>query len=133
MSSTQFYFKHNHIYRHATAAFNFTRYNIRRDRNTVNPTTDKCNILVAREQSAEGGHRHPFGYARVLGVYHVQIQGDFVLDGVEAAQFNFLWVRWYKYADEIPAGTAVHHLECLQFILRTDSNAFGFLDPAHVI
>ncbi|TFK49657.1 hypothetical protein OE88DRAFT_1632605 [Heliocybe sulcata] len=120
------------IHKHATISFNFTTYDICRDRDTINPSTDKCNILVALDWDGVP-NQHRFGYAQVLGVYHVQIQGDFVTDKDKAARFDFLWVRWYEYAEEILAGTAPRRLECLRFIPQGQEDAFGFLDPASVI
>jgi len=77
---------------------------------------------------------HPFKYARVLGVYHVNVV--YVGPGMRDYQpirMEFLWVRWYQNEEEIHNGWDTQKLDCIQFPPLTDDDAFGFIDPSDIL
>ncbi|KDQ51293.1 hypothetical protein JAAARDRAFT_199318 [Jaapia argillacea MUCL 33604] len=127
----EFYFRDERIYQHSTIRFHFTTYDLQRDQDLINPTTDKCNILVSLGRCDEAATKlHPFGYARVIGVFHAQLEHRFSHDPV---RLDFLWVRWYSHHDAWGGGDELRRLDPLQFVPGYSSDAFGFLDPSHVI
>ena len=55
------------IYRCKTLRINYTTYDVRRDANTINPTTHP-DIMVKSPET--GSDAQPFWYARVIGIFH---------------------------------------------------------------
>ena len=79
---------------------------------------------------------HPFWYARVLGIYHVNV----VYTGAGAIDYyprrmDFLWVRWYQCLNDISltAGWTAGSLDRVHFPPMNHEDSFGFIDPADVI
>jgi hypothetical protein len=122
-------FKGNCIYGHATAAFNFTTYDMQRDCDNINVHSDKNTIMIYTPST---GTDHPWRYARVLGIHHATawVEGD-----VQRHTFAFLWVRYLETDASFPFGPAVRRLERVRYVPWDEDNdqAFGFVDPAHVI
>lgn len=83
-------------------------------------------------QTQSGPHAcHPFLYARVIGVYHANV----VYTGPGNTDYNpvrygFLWVRWYKDANEHHSPLRLHQL---MFPPMAQEGSFGFVDPADVL
>ncbi|KAG2341459.1 hypothetical protein BDR05DRAFT_949777 [Suillus weaverae] len=65
-------FKQNRIYHHNLAKFNYTTYNIRRAQDVVNPKTAYCNIMLLQHDCNDALNGN-YCYARVLGIYHVNV------------------------------------------------------------
>jgi hypothetical protein len=77
---------------------------------------------------------HPFGYARVLGIYHanvVYIGRDDVID-YQPRRLEFLWVRWYQVHGPL-GGWATGLLDRVHFPPMSHEESFSFLDPADVL
>ena len=73
--------------------------------------------------------RHEFEYARVIGIYHINVvyTGPGMLD-YRARRLPFLWVRWYEILKDIPAqqGWENAQLDCLQFPPMSQADSFRF-------
>jgi hypothetical protein len=52
-----------------------------------------------------------------------------------ARRIEFLWVRWFINVDDTPvqAGWDLRRLDRLQFLPMSEEDAFGFVDPKHVL
>jgi hypothetical protein len=99
-------FKHNQIYKHNIMRINYTAYDVCRDEDVIHAGTSRqCNIMVLTPETAgirppDHDHQHPFWYACVLGIYHVNViyiskgNVDYLPHRLE-----FLWVRWYERED----------------------------------
>ena len=132
--TTSVLLKNDRMYRHHLARFNYTTYDVRRAQDVINPNTPHCNIMLLADnsQTCDETH-HPFLYARVLGIYHVNVvytgQGSF---DYAARQIKFLWVRWFK-----PTGTPVKwghlRLDSISFPPMAQDSSFGFVDPSDVL
>jgi hypothetical protein len=121
-------FQNDCIYPHATVAFNYTTYDVRRDQDTINVNTGRSTVLLhANEDDPEG---HPFWYARVLKVYHVNVM-HISLD--RPKRMEFLWVRWFGLDAEWDSGPSHLRLDRIGYVPDDDPDAFGFLDPDHVL
>ena len=77
----------------------------------------------------------PYWYARVLGVFHVNIWAEnLVIPGARnVRRMDFLWVRWFG---EVPCYRLGFHqarLPKIGFVESTDEFAFSFVDPANVV
>jgi len=123
------------MYRHHLARFNYTTYDIRRSQDVINPGTSHRNImLLANRDESDGDPKHPFLYARVLGIYHANViyTGEGRLD-YTAQMVKFLWVRWYEYDGTQSTGWQDMKLDSLRFPPMATERAFGFVDPADVL
>ena len=126
---SQVVFEVDRIYRHHLFCVNYTTYDIHHAQDTINPWTDHCDImLLAPLESA-----HPFLYARVLGIFHVNViyTGPGSKDYV-ARHLEFLWVHWFEVRDVL-SGWEHTTLDSLRFILMTEEDAYGFVDPSNVL
>jgi len=58
----------NQLYQHGTLRVNYTTYDMRRDQDSINPKTHPDILMLASDSQS-----HPYIYARVIGIYHVDI------------------------------------------------------------
>lgn len=129
----QILFKHDRLYCHNIMRINYTTYDIRRAQDTVNPTTSRRDVMVlSGNQDASDEPHHPFMYARVLGIYHVNA----LYVGPGRVDFNtrrleFLWVRWYDVDN--PGSWDSCSLDCISLRPLEHPDAFGFLDPELIL
>ena len=81
----------------------------------------------------DGLSQHPYIYAHVLGIFHVNATyvGPGMID-YHLHWINFLWVRWYQHMEE-DAGWDASALDCVCFPPMADEHAFGFVDPDDVL
>lgn len=110
---------------------NYTTYDIRRKQYTFNPRTPNCDIMVLADSDDDS--LHPFLYAQILGIFHVNV----IYTGPEAVNFHpqpfyFLWVRWFQ-PDKEAGDWARSALDQISFPPMASEDAFGFLDPADVV
>ena len=85
------------------------------------------------DSSINGISPHPYIYARVLGIFHVNATyiGPGTVD-YRSRRIDFLWVRWYQYLEE-GAGWDASMLDRVCFPPMADEHAFGFVDPDDVL
>ncbi|KAF7332930.1 hypothetical protein MVEN_02398900 [Mycena venus] len=122
--------QHN-IYEVQTLRINFTTYDMRRDQDTINPHTQPNVMVLSPETSANA---HPFWYARVLGIFHLEVIHTGANSRSGAVQhLEFLWVRWYGTEPGYRSGFKAARLPKIGFVPDTDEFAFGFLDPSLVL
>ncbi|KAJ3825180.1 hypothetical protein F5880DRAFT_1611327 [Lentinula raphanica] len=119
------------FYAAKTMRINYTTYDIRRDQDVINPRTDHCMVMV---QSADNDSRkHPFWYARVLGIFHADVVRLNEGRVQEIEHMEFLWIRWMGAEPHYRWGRTIGRLPKIGFVPESDPYAFGFLDPALVI
>jgi hypothetical protein len=125
-------FKHDRIYQHHLMRINHTTYDVQHSQDVVNALTH-CNVMVLNDDSDDSAFHHPFRYARILGVYHVNVV--YVGSGMlyyQPHKIQFLWVRWYRTVETICTGWGARKLDRLQFSPIGVDDTFGFLDPSDV-
>lgn len=130
----QLVFDNDYLYKHATVQFNYTTYDVRRERDVVKPGS--AIMLPNREDSDDtaGDVRHPFWYAVVLGIHHVRV--SHAPTQTQGLRMDFLWVRWLGLDPDWKGGDSTCQLERVGFVpFGNDAGgpAFGFVDPATVI
>jgi len=128
-------FKDNRMYRHNIARFNYTTYDVRRAQDVVNPRTSRCDILLlAKPGGNDANSGHPFLYARVLGIYHVNViyVGKDALD-YQPREVYFLWVRWFEYFGSASVRWDDLKLDSVRFPPMATEGSFGFVDPGDVL
>jgi hypothetical protein len=97
----------------------------------IHPTAsgDHRDIMLL---SIEDEITHPFWYARVLAIYHVNVVnllGSFT----EPTRIDVLFVRWFGIDTELQGGWKTQRLHRIGFVPQSDSAAFGFVNPDNVI
>lgn len=102
---------------------------MRRAQDSLNPRTHADVMVLARDQEES----HPYWYARVIGVFHVNIRYARPGSHPSIKRFDFLWVRWLACDVTAPSGWAAKRLPRVGFYDADDESAFGFLDPDLVI
>ncbi|TFK59842.1 hypothetical protein BDN72DRAFT_780189 [Pluteus cervinus] len=133
--------QHNMIYSHATAGFNYTTYDIRREQDKIHVTkrldgtsvyiSERCDVMLHADEDGKANEEpHPYWYARVLGIYHAQV----FFPGVSRPKrVDFLYVRWFGRDMEWNGGPRALRLDRLGFVPANDPDAFGFISPSVVI
>jgi hypothetical protein len=126
------FFKSDRMYQHHLLRINYTTYDTRRSYDNVNPGTSHRDIMMLAGDDDDNSH--PFWYARVLGIYHVNViyTGSGMVDYV-ARRLDFLWVRWFQYAATDSVGWSDCKLDPLCFPPLSSEHAFGFVDPEDVL
>lgn len=122
------------MYQHNLARFNYTSYDVRRSEDVVNASTPHHNIMVlSGDGDGSDFTSHPFKYAQVLGIYHVNVVyvGPGMID-YQPHRMEFLWVRWYQNTG-MRAGWKNHKLDRIRFVTMSAEDAFGFVDPADIL
>jgi hypothetical protein len=82
--------------------------------------------------SGETRPRHPYWYARVLGIYHMDVWLN--TEGpIRRRQIEVLYVRWMAPLIDSQSGMSCARLPKVAFVEDSDRDAFGFLNPGQVI
>jgi hypothetical protein len=119
------------LYIHYSVQFNYTTYDCRRDQDTVNPRRHADIMMLSSDTDTDP---HPYIYARVIGVYHVNIRHfgpKSTSNKVEHMDVLHVW--WYHHDLTYRCGWNAKHLPRLQFLPQNNPNAFGFVDPCVVL
>ncbi|RDB18539.1 hypothetical protein Hypma_000288 [Hypsizygus marmoreus] len=134
------YFKKDTMYRHKIFRINYTTYDMRRGQDTVNPNTEHRDImLLSQEHGASESQPHQYRYARVIGIYHVNVIYGGIVAGkqnFQARRMEFLCVRWFELLQPtitVQQGWTKGSLDQLKFCSGTDLGAFRFVDPREVL
>lgn len=127
------HFQNDRMYRHHLVRFNYTTYDVRRAQDVINPNTSHRDVMLLAN-TTDMGSEHPFLYARVLGVYHVNTiyAGEDMLD-YRARRVDFLWVRWFEYGGGKSIIWEDRNLDLVQFPPMASEGAFGFVNPKDVL
>jgi hypothetical protein len=118
----------NTIYSVQTMQVHFTTYDMRREYDTINSRTHG-DVMVL---SGETAPSHPYWYARVLGIYHLEVWLN-NRDKPVKRHLDVLWVRWLAALRNHKSGVKHARLPKVAFVDESDVDAFGFLDPGQVI
>jgi hypothetical protein len=126
------------MYQHSILRVNYTTYDVRRAQDTINPRTDHRDILLLSQIKCGRNNvtTHQFQYARVLGIYHVNlIYNEPTTHQYQTHRMDFLWVRYFEVIQNVSVqrGWSTSLLDQLQFHPLNSANAFGFVDPAQVL
>jgi hypothetical protein len=87
--------------------------------------------MVAAHEDESDEVPHPYWYARVIGIFHVNVgqRGS----NIRPKRMDFLWVRWFGRDLAHKGGWRARRLHRIGFVESQDPTAFSFLDPASVI
>ena len=103
---------------------NFTTYDVRRGSDTAHVGTERCDIMLLAHE--DGPASHPYWYARILGLYHVNVR---LLDvrNSDYQRMDFALVRWLG-RDDIEGQS-----NSLTRLGWDEDNEYGFIDPTHIL
>jgi hypothetical protein len=117
------------MYSHATLRVDYTSYDIRRARDTLNPKFKHHFIMV---RSGDNFPDHPFWYAKVLGIFHLNVHWHTDSSTSATRRVDFLWVRWMQIAQLGDWERCI--LDRVEYVPDSSyRDMYGFLDPACVI
>ena len=125
------------MYMHHLLRINYTTYDVRRSQDIINPGTSHWDIMLL-DSNADGANRssteHPFLYARVLGIYHVNVAyaRTGMLDYV-TRRLDFVWVRWYDYIGTDSLRWSDRRLDSVCFPPLDNEKACGFIGPQDIL
>jgi hypothetical protein len=86
-------------------------------------------MALAHEDKGEDD-RHPYWYAKVLGIFHVNVR---ILGNFDVVQMDFLWVHWFGRDPDHPGGFNKCRLHRIGLLDPTSPTSFGFLNPSDVL
>ena len=106
-------------------------YDLQQAQDLLNPHTHS-DVMVLSHEDTE--NPHPYWYARIIGIFHVDVRyrGPEIPDHAPKC-INLLWVRWFARHTHSKCGWAMRHLPRVGFYPQDDANAFGFIDPDDVV
>ncbi|KAL0563662.1 hypothetical protein V5O48_018402 [Marasmius crinis-equi] len=123
------------LYPHRILRVNYNTYDRRRSQDSISTRTHP-DIIMLNPAAADSEDVHPYLYGQVLAVCHthVQVRPSVLTKKLPVARrMDFLWVRYYELDTTYAAGFGAKRLYRVSFPPASDTNAFGFLDPADVI
>jgi hypothetical protein len=119
------------IHAHKTLRINYTTYDVRRDQDTINPRTNS-DVMILSQEDDEDSDGHPYWYARILGLFHVDVIHTGTNSKNHSVQrFEFAWVRWMGTDPDNPGGWESKRLRQVGFV--DGEGGFGFIDPQQII
>ena len=127
---------HDRIYFHKALRINYTTYDMRRAQDSLNPRHQADVMIIAplEDDGDSQANAHPYWYARILGIFHVNVKHTGVLSTSKHPQrMDVLWICWFGRDTSEPGGFKTRRLHRLGFVDCEDPNSFGFLDPAQVL
>jgi hypothetical protein len=129
----QIFFLSDRMYKHHLLRINYTTYDVRRAQDTINPGTPHRDIMLLAHHPAKSDHA--FLYARVLGIYHVNLifrTSSGMMD-CTPRRFDFLWVRWFQYHGATSVRWKDCSLDTVSFPRMANPDSFGFVDPGDIL
>ena len=114
---------------------NYTTYDVRRGQDSLSSRKRSDIMMLAREtDSDESAPAHPFEYARIIGIFHVDIihkaPGEHM---PTTTALEVIWVRRFQVDTTYSAGFKKKRLYRLKFLPSSDPDAFGFVHPDEII
>ncbi|TRM61255.1 hypothetical protein BD626DRAFT_558654 [Schizophyllum amplum] len=125
LEHAKLHIQNDRVYWHQSMRINYTTYNMRRAQDVINPDFRSDIFVYATDDDA-----HPFWYARVIGILHVN-----VYDPVRrtSERMEVLWARWYAFDSDNSSGWKAKRLHRVGFVPGNGEDAFGFIDPQDVV
>lgn len=133
----QVLFKGSRIFQHNVLRINYTTYDLDRRQDNFNSNSEHRNIMMlagGREEESDPAVPHRFCYARILGIYHANIQ--YIGPGLKdynASRLDFLHVQWFELVPHHARHDTRSPLDMLRLVPLNTANACDFVDPAEVL
>ncbi|KAK1220919.1 hypothetical protein PQX77_016298 [Marasmius sp. AFHP31] len=128
-------FDKSRIYIHRTYRLHYNTYDMRRKAQTTNPRTHP-DIMMLADTVTTDEEKHPYRYARVLGIFHANVwlfNSRMRYEDMRVRKVEFLWVRWYELDTTHRHGWKAKRFAKVRFLPVSDPQAFGSVDPDSVL
>ncbi|KAG0695611.1 hypothetical protein DFH29DRAFT_813989, partial [Suillus ampliporus] len=91
---SQVIFANNQLFEHSVLHINHMTYDLRREQDSMNPRTHADIMMLSHEDDED---RHPYWYARIIKIYHVNIwhYGPGAVPQTAPTRMHVLFVRWF--------------------------------------
>jgi hypothetical protein len=122
-------FLRDRIYSHNVLRINYTTYDMCRAQDSINIRAHPFVMVLAHEDDTDVDP-HPYWYAKVLGIYHVNVR---ISDQAESQRMEFLWVHWFGRDPDHQAGFESRRPFRIGLMDREDPTSYGFIDPSDVL
>ncbi|RXW14870.1 hypothetical protein EST38_g10985 [Candolleomyces aberdarensis] len=133
--SDRIFFGSNRIYQHQILQIHYTTYDLRREQDTLNPSTSRRHFMCLNDtDSPSSSNPHRFSYGRILGIFHANVAfyGRGSLDR-RFRRFDFLWVRWFTPELGGQEPWSACRLDRVSFPSLNKPDSIHFLDPSDVL
>ena len=120
----------NRMYKHAVIRINYTTYDLRRAQDSINVRTHPYLMTLGHEDGEEGMKLHPYWYAKVLGIFHVNVRCS---GSMESERMEFLWVHWFGRDPDHEGGFETRRLHRIGLTDSEDPTSYEFLNPNDVL
>ena len=122
-------FVSNRMYKHEVFRINYTSYDLRREQDSINVNTHPY-IMVLSYEDEEEDRQHPYWYAKVLGIFHVNVR---ISGSLDIMRMDFLWVHWFGRDPDHFGGFKTRRLHRIGLLDASSTESFGFLNPSDVL
>ncbi|KAF7293110.1 hypothetical protein MKEN_01468100 [Mycena kentingensis (nom. inval.)] len=119
----------NRLYRHKVLRINYTSYDIRREQDSMDSRHADVMMLAPEDSDDE----HPFSYARIIGIFHCDVQHRVHGYLSAAAPVTLLWIRRFRLDKTWKGGFKRRRLHRVEFVPDSDDSAYGFINPDEII
>jgi len=119
----------NHMYMHDVICINYTTYDLRCAQDSINVQTHLYLMTLGHEDE-EGAKWHPYWYAKVLGIFHVNVRHSGFM---ETERMEFLWVHWFGRDTDHKGGFKTCRLHRIGLMDSEDPTSYEFLNPSDVL
>ena len=86
--------------------------------------------MTLGHENEEGMKRHPYWYAKVLKIFHVNVRR---LGCMETMRMEFLWVHWFGHDPDYEGGFETRRLYRIGLTDNEDATSYEFLNPSDVL
>jgi hypothetical protein len=118
------------MYKHDVIRINYTTYDLRRAQDLINVRTHPYLMTLGHEDEDKGTKWHPYWYAKVLGIFHVNVKRS---GSMESERMEFLWVHWFGRNLYHEGGFETCRLHRIGLMDSEDPTSCEFLNPRDVI
>ncbi|TEB31567.1 hypothetical protein FA13DRAFT_1590707, partial [Coprinellus micaceus] len=123
------------LFSHKLLRINYTTYDVRREQDVIHLDTPQCNVLLLNSavRDPRGGPKHPYIYARVIGIFHANVSyigqlpnGSF---SYTPHRIDFCWAHWYWFNE----ASEEFALDRVSPYPLDRPEALSFFDPADIL
>jgi len=119
----------NCMYMHDVIRINYTTYDLRCAQDSINMQTHPY-LMTLGHKDEEGAKWHPYWYAKVLGIFHVNVRRSGFM---ETERMEFLWVHWFGCNTDHKGGFETRRLHRIGLMDSEDPTSYEFLNPSDVL
>ena len=117
------------MYSHEVLRVNHITYDMCRAQDSINICNHPFIMVLAHKDDTEVDP-HLYWYAKVLGIYHVNMR---VSDQTEPLRMDFLQVYWFRQDPDYQGGFDTCRPFCIGLLDQSEPTSFGFINPSDIL